>query len=307
MADVSYQGHWLTAAVDNLPAEAVLEALGGSHGDGESLWAYGQPKRCVHESGASVHFGSAREDQPVVLNVPGEVCEGWWDEALGWVDSIGGRITRCDLAADVGPDDAARGRLVEMVDVWKRGKVETRMDVKSHHLLQSDRPGDGWTAYFGGKTADLKMRVYDRRGPLRLEFQWRPARQMSVHVAEMLRKRGVPSCWRALAENVVWPMPWYKELVAGETVELRRDLESETTFLRAVAEMRRQAGSNLWALQLLGISLDDLAVDPGENMRGDQGAKFLKFAREAEELRYADGSKLREAVKCRLRRARKCD
>lgn len=299
MVEVKFAPHWLTLVDPARDVYGVLDVLGGSHGEVENLWAYGHPRRVVHESGASVHFGSAREDQPVVVNLSGEVCEHSFAAGLEWAGKLGARVTRLDVAADVGPEDLARTRLVEMVSSWRRGRVETQMRRSSHRLIKSDHPGDGWTAYFGGRTADLQVRVYDRRGPLRVEHQWRPPKGMAGSVAGLVSNVGVAAVWRMLSGLAVWPMPWFKQILHGEAIERTADIQVSATFQRAMDSAREQLGGTLWALALLGVKLGDLVVAPPDKMRGDVAAKFLTWADDAEALGY-NGAALRAEVKCRL-------
>lgn len=302
VATVEHKGHWLTFTTPK-PAEEVCEVMGGGFSEWQPLRAYGQPGRVIHESGASVHYGSPREDQPTVVNLTGSVCEEWFDEGIAWAEKSQGKVTRVDLAADVGPDDQARRRLIEMVTAWKRGRVQTRMRIDSHHLVKSDRPGEGWTAYFGGQHSALMMRAYDMRGPLRIEQQWRPPGDAALYIPLLVKAQGVATVWRSLAATAIWPMSWYQELLDGVTVELEKEQETETMLLQMIEALRTQMGGNLWALEQLGYTLGDLARDPGKDLRGDVAAKYLRWSREAPKLGY-DGSKLRREVQCRLKSKR---
>lgn len=301
MIEVKYSGHWLTMVAPlGVDVVGVLDLLGGSHGAVQQGGQFGQPRKIVHETGASLHFGSEREDQPVVVNLSGETCDHHFGDGLEWVGKLGARVTRVDLAADVGPEDQARGRLKEMVSTWKRGRVETSMRRTSHALIRSDRPGEGWTAYFGGKSADLQLRCYDKRGPLRLEAQWRPPKLQAGSVASEIKTRGVASCWRSLFKSAVWPMPWYQHLLAGDAMVKQADEQVSATFWKAVISAQEQIGATLWALHVLGVTMEDLVKDPGDQLRGDVAAKFLRWADEAGPHGY-DGDALRSEVKCRLK------
>ena len=304
MVEARFQGHWLTVALDGRSVEDVLEHLGGSHGEVEEAGAYGQPRRVVHETGAAVYFGSKREDQPVVLNMTGDACDAYFQQGLEWSEKMGGRVTRLDAAADVGPDDLARARWVEMRRAWKRGQVETSMRRTSFSEIKSDRPGEGCTAYYGDKQADLQLRVYDRRGPLRLEAQWRPPKGMSRSVAPLVLKNGVATVWRSLLRrSAVWPMSWFQAVLSGAGLEIQTDAQEDATLTSAIAAMRDQMGMALWGLMTLGVSFDELVRDPGDKLRGDQAAKFNRWATEGEKLGY-DGAKLRSEVRCRLKSKR---
>lgn len=302
-------GHWLRFTVPPGSLERVLETMGGRHGDVESLRAYGQPRRIVHETGAVVYFGSDREDQPEVVDLPGEVCEREFDTGLAWCHQLGGNVTRVDLANDVGPDERSRGRLLEMIEAFEQKRVETLMrqgrreDGSSLHVIDSRRPGEGMTAYFGGRTADLRLRVYDRRGPLRLEFEWHPPKPARPHVPIMLLEQGPGGVWRSLARSHVWPMAWYMQLLDGDRVELPPlDDEAVTTLQAAWDQLRDGFGYTFQAFDLLGLTMADLAKPFPEKLRGRDAKKFLGWAREAP-AGY-DGAKLRVEVEKRLKRSR---
>lgn len=281
-----------------------MGVMGGRHGQVEPLRAYGQPRRIVHETGAQVYFGSDREDQPLVVNMPGECCETEFDTGLAWCHQLGGSITRVDLANDVGPNDLARSRLWQMIESFRGGKVDTRMRRESIDVRISDRPGEGHTAYFGGKQSNLMLRAYDMRGPLRLEFQWSPPKPTRPLIPPMLLQDGPAGVWRSLAKDHLWPLDWYMRLLDAETCKLPPvDPEAATTLTKAWDALREQHGANLWAFMLAGFKLEDLAKAPPDKMRGTDVKKFLGWSREAADLGY-DGSKLAAEVEKRSKRAR---
>jgi hypothetical protein len=306
----SIGGHWLTFTVPGRGLGDVLDVMGGRIGDSEQLRAYGHPRRVVHETGAQLYYGSDRDDQPIVVNLPGEVCEAEFDTGLAWCHQLGGNMTRVDLANDVGPDDLARGRWWDMVKEFKGGRVDTRMRRTSVETIQSERPGDGYTAYFGGKQSALMLRAYDRRGPLRLEFQWAPPKQSRRHIPMMLLEQGPGNLWRALAKDHVWPLSWYKRLVDGEQLDLPPDdPEAATTLAKAVDAIREQHGATLWALMTLGLTMGDLAKPPPDKIRGRDAMKLLGWARDARDMGGSagsayDGLKLEAEVRRRMKRAR---
>lgn len=300
--EVKFQGHWLTATTTE-PPDKVFDLAGGGRGAIESTGAFGQPCVATHETGMRIYFGSKREEQPTVINFTGETCDSYFDWGVEFVGKLGAKVTRVDVAADVGPDSKARERLKRMVWEWKRGKVETMMHQSSHSLFKSDRPGEGWTAYFGGKSSAVQLRAYDKRGPLRLEVQYRPEDVMGVGLAATIRSRGVAGLWRGLAKGVVWPMAWYKQLLEGESVKRRADEEVETTFERAMGAAIQQYGMLFAMLGAFGGDLDDVSRQLPQLLRGDDGAKLLRWCDEAQALGY-DAVKVeaaREEVKCRLK------
>lgn len=292
--------HWWTFTTGS-SVEDVLDRIGGAHSRVEPVGGYGHPRSICHESGARVYFGSPRQEQPVCVNAPGEVCEGWAGELVTWAEDLAGVVTRNDLAVDLEPAEDARKRMVELRQAWKRRQVETAIRTFEEH-----RNDEGWTWYFGGKSANLRLRVYDRRGPLRLEFQWRPDREIGRQIPEMIARRGTATVWRSLAKGIQFPrVSWYQELVNGEAVELAPAVRDESLLAKVIEQMQLQFGTSLWAFQQLGIGIEELATPP-ENIRGDTAAKFLRWADDAKDLGY-DGGKLRAEVKCRLKSRRSTD
>jgi hypothetical protein len=288
--------HWWTFT-SSRSVNDVLECLGGSFGSPEPVGGYGHPSSICHESGARVYFGSTREDQPVCVNMPGNVCETWAGEGVTWAEDLAGVVTRSDLACDLQPAKEARRRMVEMRRAWKSGKVQTAI-----RTFQEHRSDDGWTWYFGGKSANLRLRVYDQRGPLRMEFQLRPEKIAGEQLPEMVARRGVASVWRSLALGIRFPLTWYQELLQGETAQLGETVCEESTLGKVIDQLQLQLGPSLWALQQLGLQLEDLATPP-EEIRGDIAAKFLRWSEEAPGVGL-DGSKLREEIECRLKSRR---
>ena len=135
--------HWLTLTTDH-SAEDVLDRLGGASSKHEAIGGYGHPRSICHESGARIYCGSRRADQPVCVNMPGEVCERHAAEGISWSEDLAGVVTRADLAVDLDPPELARARMIEMRRAWKSRQVETRISSFDEH-----RSADGWTWYFG--------------------------------------------------------------------------------------------------------------------------------------------------------------
>lgn len=304
MAEITCGIHWYTWCV-RAELEQVLDTIGGSFGAPEFTGGYGHPSRLVHESGTQVYYGSKQEGQPIVVNAPGEACEVLSDDvvvpSLGF-GMLGTWATRVDLAVDLEPASLARRRLVEMHRSWKRRTVLTRMAWRSHTMYQSEGADEGWTAYFGGRTSALKLRAYDRRGPLRLEFEWRPDRNISDHVPMLLHRDGAPKMWRSCAGAIEFPMPWYQQLLDGPKVEWQPTEVEDTAFADAMDAIRTQLGVSLWAAEVLGMTLKDLAVEP-EEPRGEILRKLMGWVPGATAMGY-NGEALKEKLRCKSRSRR---
>lgn len=268
--------HWLTASFRTDP-----EAVVGNDADGWTGPIAGGRRgfgtfRYEHETGAALYFTPDRDGaRACVLDVPGESCEvkGDW---LPLVSMLGGKITRVDLAVDIGPAALSRARMVEMRRAWLRGQVDTKVRTFSEH--RSYAPGDGFTWYFGGTTSDIRLRCYDRRGPLRLEFQWRPEDQ--YHLLADVIGRDLDACWRLLASKIVFPCEWYGQLLRGEVAAFSTPAQP-TDFERAAQALRDQWGEALWAFNLLGMSPESFLREPVGRLRSSTKSKFKQWAFQA--------------------------
>lgn len=293
MGDITCGVHWYTFTASQA-CEDVLDALGGSCSEVEYRGGYGHPQRVIHESGAEVYFGSRREDQPVCVNAPGEVCEGAADDLVKVSRQLEGRPTRIDLAVDLEPPELARRRIREMHRAWMRGKVRTNLAPGSHQMHKDEGEGQGVTAVFGRRKSGFLMRAYDRRGPLRIEQEWHPHKDIREVVPELLMEKGPGSVWRRLAQEVVFPMEWYQELLVGPAVEWERGEDEETKLGAYIESLRAQHGVGLWMLLELGVKLGDLATEP-ERPMGRMLQKGARWAREAEALGL-DGTELKRVI-----------
>lgn len=300
MISAQFAGHWLTVATC-LEADAVCDLIPGGFSQVELIGGFNQPRSRGHESGARVYFGSPRDAQPVVLNLPGEVCEHWWDEGLAWAAAIRGRITREDVACDVYPAEQARLRMLQMRREWKSKRVGTHVRRFSEH--RSDPP-EGWTHYYGSSQSRLRTRVYDKRGPLRIEKQWRPERESGQLAIEVTQRQGVAPVWRALSGDLRFKLPWYQELLAGETVTLPAVVEQDSSWCKFMDQLRLQYGPTMYALRQLGVDLAELAVEPEAPLDSRWAATWLRRAEDAQADGY-DGAKLIEEIKWKLSLSRK--
>lgn len=299
--EVRFGVHWWRFGTDVADVDQVLDSItgvsGGDFGPVEPRGAYNQPTRYLHTSGAAVYFGSQVQGQPIVVDVPGEACEQLAaDDLSTWAGNLGGRVTRCDVAADLEPAGEARARLLELRDTFRRGLCDTRIPHTSTRFYESDQPGEGCTLYVGSMQSECMLRAYDRRGPLRLEWQWKPQeRIVRACVGEALERYGAAGIWRKLGDRCVWPLPWYRELMAGRCAEIATAPTRPDVLAKTIAAIRDQLGPTIAGLRLLGLTIDDLAKMPGKP-NAEQVRKFEAFCEQAPELGY-DPRRLRAEVK----------
>ncbi len=248
----------------------------------ESPGGLGHPYRRVHESGTVVFCGSDRPGQPVVINAPGEVCETWAQELITWSVEMKAWVTRADLAVDVEPPQLARRRLLQLRRDFAAGRCSTSIRRESREFQINH---EGATLMLGGRHSELRLRVYDRRGPLRIEAQWRPSRKMGERVPELLVSQGATHVWRMLAGACQFEAPWYRELLEGPAGDPQHDSRTAGLLSDVLQQLTNQYGLTFWALRKLGIGLQDLGHPP-THLRGSQAAKLLSWVREAAALGY---------------------
>jgi hypothetical protein len=126
--------------------------------------------------------------------IPGEACAIGVDPLLQLLTRLRMWSTRCavarlDLAVDgvpFTPADAYRAVRAGHTVAWvKRG----RDGVVGHAWHSSNRDGEGTTLYIGRRTSQRCMRIYDRRGPTRVELETKDAYAEAV-ARELVERRG---------------------------------------------------------------------------------------------------------------------
>ena len=301
--------HWWRFSTATADVDEVLDSItgvsGGDFGPSESRGAFNQPRRFLHTSGASVYFGSSVESQPIVIEVPGQACEQLPADHLAlWCGNLrDSRVTRVDLAADVEPASEATARLLEMRDTFRKGQCETRIPKTSTHFIESDSPGEGRTLYVGSTQSECMQRAYDKRGPLRCEWQWKPDHPVvRASIPEALQRSGVAALWRSVASRCVWPMQWYRDLLEGRCADIAHAPARPDDLAKTVDAIIEQLGPSLAMLQLLGVKMDHLCRMP-EKPNAEQVRKWESWCEQAPALGY-DPSKLKAKVKKWRRRSK---
>lgn len=152
--------------------------------------------------GASVMFSPEREDMGIHVVLSGcalRVISG--EEALKYAAYANGRVTRLDVALDVGARFDFRG----LYDAARAGLLDTK--ARKSSVIESD---SGTTVYIGSRSSESMLRVYDKAAeagltsPLtRLELEIKG--QKANAVAQYLTKHGltnIPAIIRAFCD---WP------------------------------------------------------------------------------------------------------
>ena len=263
--------HWLTGSTraSLLDVQSVCGRLSKAEGPG----GFGHPMKRYHESGMKVYCGSESPDHPLVIEAPGEVCETWGPQIAGYLAQLGARCTRVDLAMDVEPAELARGRLLGLYQSWRRGDVETRIRRSS---LSINKNEEGMTVYFDRRGCELFLRAYDKRGPLRVEFEWRPQGGAREIIPDLLVQKGPAQLWRRCASRVEFKADWYRQLARGDFDEVPAPERTESALNEAMYHLYKQQGLSLWMFGLIGFNLQDLQRVP-DVLTGPQERKFRSW------------------------------
>jgi hypothetical protein len=197
----------------------------------------------------------------------------------------------------------ARSRLLEMRKIFRSGHCDTRIPATSTSFYESDKPGDGCTLYVGSTKSDCMLRAYDRRGPLRLEWQWKPQYvDVREDVPNALEKYGAAGLWRKLGKRCIWPMTWYQDVLTGKCADIAAAPAKPDDLAKTMMSISEQLGPVLWGLQAIGVELRELVRHPPEWNR-QQIIRFEQWCAQAPDLGY-DSKRLRAEVEgCRRRKS----
>jgi hypothetical protein len=281
--------HWATISTD-LDADSacgiVEDTLGGQF-TGSGRGQFNQPISADHESGLRVFHGAEHQGQPVVVCCDGETCDRLGEAVLqGVLRATGGRLTRLDVAEDVEPASDARVRLIAMREAYKAGEVVTRKRASSWEWRESGSSDDGCTLYVGRRQAETFLRAYDRRGPLRLEWEIKPAsRERGSSLTASFVRVGAGPLWRGAARSVEFGFPWYQSLLDGDAVTITgsaaeaKDLDELIHALRHTCgpaiELLHEAGYDLRALGRLPPTMGSRALAKYRRVANDLTAVGL--------------------------------
>ena len=198
----------------------------------------------------------AEDNVHVVL--PGEACAVGVDALLQLLTRLNAWSSRCavvrlDLAVDgvpFTPLDAYRAVQARQTVSWvKRG----RDGLVTHTWTSSNGPGEGNTLYVGRRSSQRCLRIYDKRGPTRIELETKGAYASAVALG-LLERRGddprlagfVVGCLREFCDFGVQDgthgarnlklLPWWAAFVASVqrigklAVDRRSDLSVDRTL-----------------------------------------------------------------------------
>lgn len=262
---------WLAVTVWGLDVDRVARLVSEAFHFGKQVgiegWQalggvrfYGQRHEYLGATLLSEYLSKGAEDNAHLV-IPGETCAVGVDALLQLVTrlrmwSSRSKVVRLDLAVDrvpFTPADAYEAVLAGQVVSWvKRGRDGT----VSHVWHASNRDGEGTTLYIGRRSSQRFMRIYDRRGPTRIELELKDA-YADAAARELVERRGddaelarfVVGCLREFCDFGVQDgahgsrnaelLPWWRAFVGdaeriGKLVADRRAALSVDRTLRWV-------------------------------------------------------------------------
>ena len=195
------------------------------------------------------------------------------------------RASRIDVAFD-----NAQFTPRECYEAWKQGNVRTKAHEKSHKWYENS---EGKTFYVGSRQSGRLIRVYDRRGPTRLEIEFKKewAAQICSNIAKSNNHQWARDCIGYLRDYIDFVdtghnktninravlLSWWANFISDtERLRIEKTAKSEGNLL---VKYKRYLDRLLPTLYLmrhgLGISLDD-SVEMAETRLTDRHKAKLK-------------------------------
>ncbi|MGE5525322.1 MAG: replication initiation factor domain-containing protein [Rhodospirillaceae bacterium] len=229
------------------------------------------------------------------LEIPGEAIETIGQEAI--VDYLHRlcegpekfHVTRLDVAFDGAPFTPA-----DCHEAWKRGDVRCEADRKSSKWLEN---AEGHTLYIGSRSSPRFVRIYDRRGPTRVELElkqawadglatgiaWMPFEEWRIRAFSYLRQYldFVDSSAGASISRAPL-LPWWGAFVGNverATERVKRPDAALGTLSRARQQLERMLPSLCVYKQGLGVSLDDLCEQWESRLKAQHLHKIAEIKR----------------------------
>lgn len=176
--------HWFSFTLHGVPVDQVRELVGPLVDPSEWLKLdygyYFYSSTWLGTAGVRVLFSPGRDDVHVVL--PGELCQAFETSFLldvvsrACAASVEPKVTRLDVAIDVpdgvGPSPWELFRRFKDKGGPGRQSFRTHsQDAEFREKWDASEGRETATCYIGGRTSDSRVRVYDRRGPVRHELE----------------------------------------------------------------------------------------------------------------------------------------
>lgn len=242
-----------------LPHQHVGEALAVA---GVDLRSFGDAKaghtfrKCrVGPFGVRVYLDPSDGSGLAYVQLPGRWCAANQDLmqiVVAVFLSFGSRSTRADVAWDGFPLSPR-----ECMECVERGLVKSPIHRATMHLIlcaQRDIGKSGDTFYAGGSGSARRLRVYDRRGPVRCEVQCRE--WAAVSAVDMMQRGSDLRALLPIEFDDPSFMAWRGSAMSVRAPDVR--VGSETS---AVSWIRSQCMPTLAALRAMGYDLDSWISD----------------------------------------------
>lgn len=200
---------------------------------------------------ATAHVNPDRLDMKVHIRMTGSECGVYRDlggddaRLVKFVRGVGGATSRIDLAFDLfdyGID------LMRIYKDWKVGKVECRArkvtPVVSGVMNNERMVAEAATVYFGSRTSDVMVRMYDKGKEQQTDLDWtRIELEIKGDKAKAyliaMDNNGIPETGRAILADYFYKMPYvfWREVLKGSIVPLPsvgRKITERQAWLRNV-------------------------------------------------------------------------
>jgi hypothetical protein len=151
------------------------------------------------DTGASVAYGGrADATGTVLLNLPGKYwgSQGDPDGLVRALYERDGHVARFDLAADYTGDGVPTVGDLSAAIVRREWATRLRSAYEGRDLISGTR-----TVYLGSKSSDRRVRIYDARGPVRVEVQCR--NEVAGRLLESVALSGSGTAHSAAVASVV--------------------------------------------------------------------------------------------------------
>jgi DNA relaxase NicK len=232
MTEYKYGVHWLSFVVDG-PSENAFTIYNlffqDLFGELQSMGQGGRGFKEIWKSllGFKVYLHPSHGDKQYFhFEIPGQACELIPFGTLEGLDNLlrnnypdHYRYTRLDFAFDEMPFTPR-----EVEKAIGAGKVKSLAKRKTARVEQSPyEPKDNgelgtYTVYFGSRQSERMIRVYDRRGFTRLEFEMKQKRADLV-AKQIFRESEASEAFSIvlshLLDYVNFDAPWWEEFVNG--------------------------------------------------------------------------------------------
>jgi len=208
------------------PMHGYTDAAGLSHG--RASWHKIRPEQKIGVMFAGRDLGALR-----VAGLPDL-------HLLTFALDRAAKIARLDFAVDIYDP---RARVNDMLDAFKAGDVMTRsrsiVPIATMTRTDTGRIDSADTVYFGKRTSDTFMRIYDKAAEQGVSGTWVRCEivfknENAWAMAQDMRQHGIGEAGKmAMLRHLNAPgVAWYDDALRGDSVELTPKLKPETDTIK---------------------------------------------------------------------------